>query len=378
MFDHDHYVPALKGKAGEFAALRHLFPGDKAGLTPLLDVPPVPWDFSKGSPARSIDDHLRDLPADIQQAWGADRRLFMDLGLVEPTSRMATGAHPVDTVFAAAAANGLQLVPVTAQDRDVAFQLAVRTVVARDGRGVCFRIGFAELFERAEATLAGLSQAVLGRALDAAAAGQVDLVIDLGEIADGHVPMYRVSLPMALGRLPHLMAWRSITLLAGSFPSDLSARARVGLRTDLPRAEWALWRALRSSPPPRMPTFGDYGAQNPELAELDMRIIQPSATIKYTIANDWAVFRGQGLRNHGFQQFRSLSTMIVADMVYSGPAFSHGDQYVHDCANNVGGTGNLTTWVTVATNHHMTFVVRQIASLPGLGGVGGPPPGGLP
>ena len=45
MFDHKHYVPILGGKAGEYRALRELTPAIKSNLTPLVEVPPVQWDF---------------------------------------------------------------------------------------------------------------------------------------------------------------------------------------------------------------------------------------------------------------------------------------------------------------------------------------------
>lgn len=377
MFDHTHYVPALKAKAGEFGALRQLFPPDKAALTPILDVTPVPWNFTKDAPACSLDEHLGDVPEAVVAAWGGERPFFADLGLIEAAARMANGTHPVDSFFAACAAAGLRAVPVSAPDRDAAHQGAVRTVVGRDGRGVCFRLTFAHAFQSPAATLQALTTAALGRPLDAAAASQIDLVLDLGEVAEAHVPMYAVTLPQALQGLPHLQDWRSLTLLGGSFPSDLSG-IPTGTRRNVPRLEWPLWTSLRARHLPRTPTFGDYGAHNPELVALDMRVIQPSATIRYTTMADWAVFRGQGVRNHGYGQFRTLSAQLMADAVYMGPAFSFGDRFIHDCANNIGGTGNLPSWVTVAANHHMTYVVRQIASLPGLAGVAAPPPAGPP
>lgn len=39
MFDYKHYVPIVRWKAGERTALRELYDDDKAGLTPLIEIP---------------------------------------------------------------------------------------------------------------------------------------------------------------------------------------------------------------------------------------------------------------------------------------------------------------------------------------------------
>ena len=45
---------------------------------------------------------------------------------------------------------------------------------------------------------------------------------------------------------------------------------------------------------------------------------------------------------------------MCAESFYRGRGYSAGDQYIFDCANGAGKTGNLGTWVYVDMNHHMT------------------------
>ena len=52
------YVPILWAKDGEFGALRQLAKEVRDRLTPLLEVPPIPWDYADDCPARGIDQHL--------------------------------------------------------------------------------------------------------------------------------------------------------------------------------------------------------------------------------------------------------------------------------------------------------------------------------
>jgi hypothetical protein len=151
-------------------------------------------------------------------------------------------------------------------------------------------------------------------------------------------------------------------VFAGSaFPATLQA---VGVGTALiQRTEWRAWMRFRTRAP-REILFGDYTAASPILSSAPY---MGSAAIRYTIADDWLVVRGRSLAGAaygGFSQFVTLAQTLVADQRYCGPAFSWGDAYIEQCAAGTASTGNLTTWRAVATNHHITFVVRQIANLP--------------
>jgi hypothetical protein len=55
MFTERHYVPVLRWRQGEFGALSELRQNQKDALTPLIDVPPIAWDFEEDRPSREID-----------------------------------------------------------------------------------------------------------------------------------------------------------------------------------------------------------------------------------------------------------------------------------------------------------------------------------
>ncbi|MBV9503047.1 MAG: hypothetical protein JO138_27045, partial [Acidobacteriaceae bacterium] len=147
-----------------------------------------------------------------------------------------------------------------------------------------------------------------------------------------------------------------------SFPIDLSD-ITPGI-SSLARAEWALWSQLRKDTDSTF-WFGDYGISHVDVREIDPRLMVASASIGYTAENEWLIFRGRSLREPrygGYAQYRTLSTQLVNHPSYSGPRFSWGDDYLFKCAHSLAGTGNLTTWRQVGTNHHITFVVRQLAN----------------
>ena len=112
MFDQKHYIPGLKAREGEYGALQVMSPGVKARLTPILEVPPIPWDFKKGQPLKTIDGHIQRVSSKIRKSWGDERPLFVDLKWISESERMSDGRHPMTYVFDAARQAGLQLVPV--------------------------------------------------------------------------------------------------------------------------------------------------------------------------------------------------------------------------------------------------------------------------
>jgi hypothetical protein len=102
MFGHKHYVPILKGRMGEYGALETLSQEVKTALTPLIEIPPIPWDWAEDQPAKSIDSHLEKVGASFERAWQLDRPFYVDLVWVQENELMDDGDHPLEYVFRAA------------------------------------------------------------------------------------------------------------------------------------------------------------------------------------------------------------------------------------------------------------------------------------
>ena len=112
MFNHLHYVPLLKGKQGEYGALRELADAAKERLTPLVDVSPIPWDYDKEKPAKSIESHLKSVPVNIAKTWGKQRPIFLDLYYVEPGETTKDGRHPLTWILEKARESEIILIHV--------------------------------------------------------------------------------------------------------------------------------------------------------------------------------------------------------------------------------------------------------------------------
>lgn len=101
MIETFQYVPILKGRLGEYGALQELASDTKAGIVPIIEPPPIPWDFAEDQPSKTIDLHLRDVAARIERAWGVEPALLDLLWIQE--SEMSDGTHPLTYVFNGAA-----------------------------------------------------------------------------------------------------------------------------------------------------------------------------------------------------------------------------------------------------------------------------------
>jgi hypothetical protein len=94
MFKHKHYVPILKGKAGEYQALSTLPATVKSQMTPLIEIPEISWNFVTDEPSTTIDGHLNNVAENIDSSWGK-APVFVDLVWIDTAARMADGRHPV-------------------------------------------------------------------------------------------------------------------------------------------------------------------------------------------------------------------------------------------------------------------------------------------
>lgn len=346
MFTHTHYVPILRWKLAEQNALRDLFPSTKSGLTPLIEIPEL----------REVDSAMvMKCASSIALAWG-NAPFFFDLGKHTASAPVST----VRTFFIKARNIGLSAIPATGLGMSPQFQGIVAEVAEKDKRGLCIRVLRDDL-EKPGLNLA-LKELLCSIRHEE---GQIDIVIDL--------KIFRASdadLNSLLQSLPNLRKWRTITIVAGSFPKNLTGFS-VG-QHELQRKEWIAWSAaIRNHNLPRIPTFGDYTVLHPYLS-MPIPGMNISASIRYTAWEYWVIMRGEGLHNEGgpgYAQYPANAEMLTMRDDFAGPWFSAGDRYISEIAMKKDRTGSPTTWIQAGVNHHLTFVVDQLEKLFGRRGL---------
>lgn len=361
MFDHRHYMPILKWRMGEWQALERLSSSVKDRTVPLLEIPTEKWDFEADCAAVSLDDHLAKLAKSVHRKWPG-RLCYFDLGLLDPTATLASGLHPVEEFFNLVRAAGHhRSVPVTGLDRKSAYQAAIASTIALDKRGVCIRL-IMDDFDR-PALAADLSGLLSALGLTEA---DTDIVIDFKAGNFSPITAYARTMEITLTSLPQLARWRTVTVAGTAFPSQLpSALFRPSGIVD--RSEWLGYKALCGRLPGsvRIPTFGDYAVAHPATEKLDLRMLDPTAKVKYTIDDQWYIAVGQQVKAHGRGQMKTICQALLASGHFIGAAFSWGDAYIEGCANGTQSTGGPSTFPTVGTNHHITKVVMDVASYHG-------------
>lgn len=353
------YVPILKGRAGEYGALHAMSPDDKKGITPLIEIPPIPWDYKDSKPEKTIDQHLLKVASHLERSWGQESALFIDLLWIAEAERMAGGEHPFTHLLQKARERAVKTIPVTGLLRGDEYQLAVRESIATDRRGACLRLQ-REDFEEFEDLNSQISGILDNLAISPSAC---DLILDLRALTAPSGPELTAEVCEMINRLPHLNDWRSFVLAGTAFPVDL-----MGLQPShvfpIPRHEWLMWSDLVANKRvERLPIFGDYAIAHPQPSEVDPRIMRASASIRYTTEAAWLILKGKNLKDFGYKQFHLVSGSLLRNPVYNGPLFSWGDRYVQECANGRASCGNLTTWRKVGTSHHIAYVKWQLANL---------------
>lgn len=350
MFDHTHYVPVLKCKQGERLALCHLA-ANADGITPLVEVDPLP----SGDEPRTLEHHA-ELQFDQNLAkWGTQRPLFLDVE--EIASDVGTsGAAGPDVIFDAAAANGLLFVPTIGPRRSSA---EVAAALRHNKRGICLR-----LTDEDFAKPGHIGQFIAAHRLDPS---KTDIVVDLGSMYESPLPRVEAVSIAYLNQLPNVRQWRTLTLCASTFPESMGELSGSSLAL-FPRTEWLSWRSLYNMRAtfPRMPTFGDYGIQYPDIPEgLNFRVIDVAAAVRYALETEWLILKGQGMKRvkPGIQ-FPALAKALVARPEYMGAKHCQGCADILACASGKSGFSNSSAWRRIGATHHLELTRQQIRALP--------------
>jgi len=358
MFKTKHYVPILRWKQAERLALRYLYESDKTRITPFIELIPKPFRPPKRGKWKDVAPDcgsvLRHTAKEMLRHWGY-APAFVDFqhleGIVGPINGRI---HPFGYFAELARSYKLHIVPVTGLNRSITYQAAVCSISSADGNGICVRLKHSDV--RHEDCLQRIRD-LLGNA--GTTPEQVDLILDY-ESYENEAP----EIGAVLRELPFLHSWRSLTVARGAFPKDLQG-FNPGMHV-IPRSDWLAWKQDVLNPRlSRKPAFADYTIQYGRYEEPPDNA-NPSASIRYTLDEQWLVLRGEGIFNEdgpGRAQWNAHARLLVDRDEFYGERFSYGDAYVNEMSNKPGEHGSPMTWIRAGLNHHITVVSQQIAAL---------------
>ena len=348
---HNHYFPMLKAKEGEFGALSELTEEVKSLIFPLIDI----FSDSNGT----LEKRLPKIAKKISTSWGSDRSIFIDQFGIDLKERVSEKEHPLTFIFDKLRTLDVKAIPTTGFDRDEAYHTAIKMITKTDNRGICIRLliddmeNTDELSDNLDTLLSDLN----------IPHKHAHLILDFRELNSDQVDMAIETAIDTIKNIPNINGWCTLTVAASGFPGSLKEIPTLS-SGKLHRTDFKMWSAIinRKEEMKRLPSFGDYGIQHPDLLDLDWRVIPRVPNIRYTLPSEWLIVRGGSSKKHGSRQTFQLSRDLVSMEEYYGDSFSWGDKYISLCARDADGPGNMTTWRKVGTNHHLTLVSAQIAN----------------
>jgi hypothetical protein len=284
----------------------------------------------------------------MAQFWGWNNLFFVDFHLLGETR----ATHCLPIFFNHADGYNLQAGIMTGLDRSASFQSAVKSALVKNGRELCLRIN---AYELRHAGFQNVLKKLLG--FFGKKPGEAHLAVDFQNIGK---PLPDIA--AFINTIPDLNDWRSLTVIAGAFPKDLSKLEKNG-QYELPRNDWLIWKNHASTAKSRFPSFGDYTIQHGIFEEHEGKHFNFSASLRYTADEYWVVMRGEGVLNEngaGFDQFPAQAQLLLERSEFRGPQFSHGDMYIHTMGQQFSKSGHAKDWLVATFNHHISFAVWQL------------------
>lgn len=347
------YLPILKGKQGEFTALRELEPTE--AMSPLIEIPKVPWDFDADAPECSVEEHVARFSKAIGRARPSCANLLFDAGLLEDEGPNACSGA-LRQILENLSSSGRPAIPVTGLERPSKYQQTIRAAHQRDGAGCCIRLEREDLFDPV-ALKTELAEVLKATAVPPE---ESDLVVDFKTISEDSEAADLALMRAILPELPLLHSWRSFWLAGTAFPEFLTNVPTNSTRY-LRRVEWTIWSTLLTSlSSTRVPRFSDYGIAHPANLDFNPRKMRPSVNLRYTVEDHWFVLKARSARDFGNDQFKSLCAKLVETSEFYGADFSWGDAFIWSRAKLGGTPGNASTWRKVGNSHHFQVALAQI------------------
>jgi hypothetical protein len=344
-FDHRHYVPILKAKAGEFWALSHLKEPTKSLLTPVLEL--APHDKKK----TNFEADLMKKVTALGESWKS--QFFFDVQHIAPKNGLPE-AGTISAAFKRIRGLGMSGIPVTKLGYSPKFQDAIRAIVSQDNVGLMVRLGVGDLAIREKLTTALTNLCTFLGVPE----NEVDLMIDYGFKHPDEYEDLIVLQELHFSKIPKLKSWRTLTLASASFPESINDLPHAEW-VPLERTEWKSWERLTfAGKTARKPSYGDYAIRHPKPPGFGT----PKPNLRYTLENSYLCRRDEA--KHA--AMKDICRSLIKRSEYTGAPFSAGDAAISATAANQGsgGTGGGQQWTQWCSNHHVEFVATQIQNLP--------------
>lgn len=352
----NNYVPFLKLKVNEIAALSVLAEDIKGAIVPFFDL--AKKDEMTGDEfkvmvtkgAKSLTRHVADFPAFFLDNFDIDDTLAID------------GEH--NYAYVLTAFRGMNFIPVVGLDRvvgrnELVFTAKKNGLIKSDSIALRLLSDDFENFALVADDIAKLMK--LGHGLFS----RWILVLDNRVCAD-IAPLKRAaSLANFLVESAKLMSFQAIIVTGSSLPPSIGDILKVLTEREHGRTELSGYRALNAQVGGLNLYCGDYTVVSPLYSdvELPVEILQNVMTPKvvYTYGDVHYMARGGAFKTHprAHFQYNDICEQIIKKHFYRQSAFSFGDNFLWEKAQFVGKQVTPNSILKPTINTHITYMFRN-------------------
>jgi hypothetical protein len=336
------YVPILRGKVGEFAALQNLDGNVLYEICPFIQFLP---DTNKDR----VGDYLTNVISKLTNAWNFDGNLmYLDVSYLDNIKFISGLANSLK-------GNEINIIPVIHPNSMPEYIKMIKKGFLDNG--ICIRI------KRAYASPDKLIETIQNSMMTLdITESEIDILIDLQYVDnEDDLPIYQNTFLRLYDSIKNPRRLRRIIIGSGSFPTDV-ADFPVNRISQIPRIEWSLWNRIKHDLEDFPVIYADYGNIHPIYNPL-IQTFEGSCSIKYTSDSVFYIFRGIKASGHidGGGQYHQKSSELISSPIYDGIDFSWGDENIYKCANHEISSGNAGTWVKYTLNHHFMKILDLFA-----------------
>lgn len=337
------YVPILRWKKGEQAALRQLSFSGRTDVFPLIILQNEQYKTKKETklkPSILPDDVFTDI---VLQCWGKGA-FYLDTTALPD---LPNNQHSLNDICASARLKGLDLIPCTRISASGAYNSAAQAANTTDKAGIAIRVDLGDVANASQWTKHWFIPI-----------SETDLVIDIG----GNTRIIHQILPQAQATIQNLHLanqWRAVTLAGSTMPLDFSGLTQ-GLHL-IPRLEKIIWQTISSSVSFRL-DYGDYTTVPANAISKDIPWGYP-INARYTLHDEFLICKGTSPTGLGgidmdVQLIQHANTILN----YSNRnplSYCWADAQIDAIATGALKPSNLATWVQYSVNRHIE-VIRHI------------------
>lgn len=355
------YYPVLRWKQGEQKALKNLDPSVKNKVTPIIEFPilgePRPDKSKKETMPEAIDkqkisfqNRIKTFPKKLLENWGKDE-IFLDFSSLLNQKNIIINVNDLDVLFSLKLCHITPVINPDLVSTDLILYLK-QLFLSKKISALVFRVSLDTTSENSNLIDNIISQLQIDTS-------NCSIIYDLKDVSKAGISQCKRSFQSLYSEFNR--NFKTTIMLSGAL--SLPPIFETDTNENFSRTDWLTWEKIRENVEFKTVQFGDYTISSANFVDLPFR---GAPKIKYTLTNNWLVYKGTLGRtaiNRNAIQYREMSKDLVAKTKLK-TASCYGEDQILKCAKGTIDIGSPTVWVAIGINQHITFVTSQLNATP--------------